>query len=62
VSNDLFECVRAQFSDREIVELLIAIGYYLMLARLMTVLEIDLDEAGGEAILSGLRDRPGDGA
>ena len=44
VSDDLWDCVRAQFSDREIVELLLAIGDYLMLARIMTVLEIDLDE------------------
>jgi alkylhydroperoxidase family enzyme len=48
VSDDLFDCVRAQFSDREIVELLLAIGDYLMLARIMTVLEIDLDEAAAE--------------
>jgi alkylhydroperoxidase family enzyme len=62
ISDDLYDCIRAQFSDREIVELLIAIGDYLMLARLMTILEVDLDEAGGDAVLSGLRDRSGDGA
>jgi alkylhydroperoxidase family enzyme len=62
ISNDLFDCVRAQFSDRQIVELVIAIGDYLMLARLMTVLEIDIDEASGNAVLSGLRDRAGDRA
>jgi 4-carboxymuconolactone decarboxylase len=62
VSGDLYDCVRAQFSDRELVELLIAIGDYLMLARIMTVLEIDLDEAAGDAVLGGRRDRPDDGA
>jgi alkylhydroperoxidase family enzyme len=62
ISDDVFDCIRAQFSDREIVELLLTIGDYLMLARLMTVLEIDLDEPGGAAILSGLRDRAGDSA
>ena len=62
VSNELYDCVRAQFSDRELVELLIAIGDYLMLARIMTVLEIELDEPGGDAVLRGLRDRPADGA
>jgi alkylhydroperoxidase family enzyme len=60
VSPELFECVRAQFTEREIVELLLAIGDYLMLARLMTVLEVDLDEAAGDAVLRGLDDRPGD--
>jgi 4-carboxymuconolactone decarboxylase len=62
ISDDLYDCIRAQFSDREIVELLIAIGDYLMLARLMTILEVDLDEAGGDAVLSGLGDRSADGA
>jgi alkylhydroperoxidase family enzyme len=62
ISDDLYDCIRAQFNDREIVELLIAIGDYLMLARLMTVLEIDLDEAGGAAVLSGLPDRSSDRA
>ena len=45
VSDDLWDCVRAQFGEREIVELLLAVGEYLMLARLMTVLEMDLDDA-----------------
>jgi alkylhydroperoxidase family enzyme len=62
ISDDLWDCVRAQFSDREIVELLIAIGDYLMLARVMTVLDIELDEPLGEAVLRGRRDRPADGA
>jgi 4-carboxymuconolactone decarboxylase len=62
ISDDLYDCIRAQFSDREIVELLIAIGDYLMLARIMTILEVDLDEAGGAAVLSGLGDRSADGA
>src|SRR3954453_11493953 len=47
ISDNLWKCVRTQFSDREIVELLLAIGEYLMLARVMTVLEIDLDEPAG---------------
>jgi 4-carboxymuconolactone decarboxylase len=62
ISDDLYDCIRAQFSDREIVELLLAIGDYLMLARVMTVLELDIDEAVGDAVLRGRRDRPADGA
>ena len=61
VTDDLFERVRAQFSDREIVELLLAVGDYLMLARVMTVLEIEIDEAVGDAVLRGRRDRSSDG-
>jgi alkylhydroperoxidase family enzyme len=62
ISDDLYECVRAQFSEREIVELLLAIGDYLMLARVMTILEIDVDEPLGDAVLRGRRDRPADRA
>jgi alkylhydroperoxidase family enzyme len=51
ISDDLYDCIRAQFSEREIVELLLAIGDYLMLARVMTILELDVDEAVGDAVL-----------
>ena len=58
ISDDLYECIRAQFSEREIVELLLAIGDYLMLARVMTILDLDIDKAVGDAVLRGRRDRP----
>jgi 4-carboxymuconolactone decarboxylase len=51
ISDALYDCIRAQFSDREIVELLLAIGDYLMLARVMTILELDIDDAVGDAVL-----------
>ena len=51
ISDDLYDCIRAQFSEREIVELLLTIGDYLMLARVMTILELDVDEAVGDAVL-----------
>jgi alkylhydroperoxidase family enzyme len=60
ISDELWDCIRAQFSEREVVELLIAVGDYLMLARVMTMLEIDLDEPVGDAVLRGRRDRPAD--
>src|SRR5262249_46351197 len=62
VSDELFERVRADFPDREIVELLPAIGDYLMLARVMTVLQIDLDEPVGDAVLGRSRDGSADRA
>ncbi len=40
------------FTSREIVELLLLTGYYTMLARLIRVLEIDIDEPAGERLLS----------
>jgi alkylhydroperoxidase family enzyme len=51
VPDELFERLRAHFDERQIVELLLTVGDYLMLARLMTVLEIDLDEAVGSAVI-----------
>jgi alkylhydroperoxidase family enzyme len=48
ISDDLYDCIRAQFDDRELVELLFAIGEYLMLARVMTILEIELDQAASD--------------
>jgi alkylhydroperoxidase family enzyme len=54
VGDEAFGRLREQFDDRQIVELLLAIGEYLMLARVMTVLEIDLDEAAGDGVLRGV--------
>jgi alkylhydroperoxidase family enzyme len=51
VTDELFERLRAHFDERRIVELLLTVGDYLMLARLMTVLEIELDEAPGSAVI-----------
>jgi hypothetical protein len=45
-----FEQVRLHLSPREIVEVLLTVGYYQMLARLMTILEIDLDAASGTQV------------
>lgn len=54
VEDELFGRLRQHFDDRRIVELLLATGEYLMLARVMTVLEIDLDEAAGDGVLRGV--------
>jgi alkylhydroperoxidase family enzyme len=51
VPDELFARLRAQFDDRRIVEMLLTIGDYLMLARVMTVLDIDRDEAVGSAVI-----------
>ena len=46
-----FAAVRESLSPREIVELLIVIGQYMMLARVMATVEIDIDEPAGTAVL-----------
>jgi alkylhydroperoxidase family enzyme len=45
ISEELFETVRAQLSEREFVELLQVLGYYWMLSRISTALEIEPTES-----------------
>ena len=46
-----FSRARERLSDREIVELILAVGYYRMLAGLMNSVAMDLDELLGEAVV-----------
>ena len=46
-----FTALSARFPPRQIVELLLVIGTYNMLARVMTTLDIDLDPAAGTAVI-----------
>jgi 4-carboxymuconolactone decarboxylase len=47
---DTFTAMRERFPPRQIVELLLVIGNYHMLARIMTTLDIDLDPAVASAV------------
>ena len=49
--DDTFAALRECFPPRQIVELLLVIGSYHMLARVMTTLDIDLDPASGSAVI-----------
>ena len=50
VSDAAFAAVRGHFSDQEIVEAIVALGFYMMMARLTEATETDLDPAAGMAI------------
>ena len=50
VANTTFAEVKAHFSDREVVEAILAIGFYMTMARLTEVTETDLDPAAGMAV------------
>jgi alkylhydroperoxidase family enzyme len=54
-SDPAFEALRAQLSPREIVELVIAIGYYMLIARLMETAQIDLDPPAGTRVIDSIR-------
>jgi 4-carboxymuconolactone decarboxylase len=52
ISDEDFVGMTQAFTSREIVELLLLVGYYTMLARFMKALEIDIDEPAGERLLA----------
>ena len=50
--------MRDNFSDQEIVESIVAIGFYMMMARLTEATETDLDLSAGMAVFNVGRGRP----
>jgi alkylhydroperoxidase family enzyme len=55
VSDAVFAAMRPHFSDQEIVEAILAIGVYMMIARLTEATETDLDPAAGMTVFEGGR-------
>jgi alkylhydroperoxidase family enzyme len=58
VSDGTFARVREQFSPREVVELLLTVGYFRMIGSLLTTLDIELDPAWAAQALAGSQTRP----
>jgi|SRR5271165_951723 len=54
-SADPFAAARALFSTREVVELLLLIGYFRMIAGLMTTLDVELEPPFGAKVLDSVR-------
>lgn len=50
-----FAAMQEHFGPQEIVELILAIGFYMTMARLMETTAIDLEPAGGTKIIDGLK-------
>jgi uncharacterized peroxidase-related enzyme len=57
VAEAVFAALRRHFSDQEIVEAILAIGFYMMIARLTEATETDLDPAAGMAVFDGGKTR-----
>jgi 4-carboxymuconolactone decarboxylase len=51
-SEEALEQLKSDLSAREVVELLMTIGQYMMVARVMTTLDLELDEPAGSDALS----------
>jgi alkylhydroperoxidase family enzyme len=47
-----FAAVAARFSPREIMHLLLVIGQYMMLGRIMATTQLDLDPALGDEVVA----------
>jgi alkylhydroperoxidase family enzyme len=56
-SDATFAELQSHFSHREIVELVLAVGFYMVMARLMISTRIDVEEAQGHRILSSIQQR-----
>ncbi len=50
IDQAVFDAAHAHFSDREIVEAILAIGFYMTMARLTEATETDLDPAAGMSV------------
>lgn len=54
-SDATFMAMTRRFSPQEIVELLLAIGFYMTMARVMETTDIDLEPAAGQAMVEALK-------
>ncbi len=54
VKDATFKAAHAHFSDREIVESIFTIGFYMMMARLTEATETDIDPAVGMAVIDSI--------
>jgi 4-carboxymuconolactone decarboxylase len=52
-SDETFAAMSERFGPRQIVELLLVIGQYMMLARVMATAQIDMDEPVGPSLIGG---------
>jgi alkylhydroperoxidase family enzyme len=53
-SDDTFAAMKEHFSEREIVETILTIGFYQMLARLTECTDTDLDEPSGTRVVDSI--------
>jgi AhpD family alkylhydroperoxidase len=54
-SDAAFDALAAHLPPREIVELVVAVGYYMLIARLMETADLELDPAAGTRVVDAIR-------
>lgn len=57
VADPVFASLRKHYADQEIVEAIVAIGFYMMMARLTEATETDLDPSAGMSVYDGGKKR-----
>ena len=57
VAEPVFAAMRTHFSEQEIVETILAVGFYMTMARLTEATEVDLDPAAGMTVFEGGKKR-----
>lgn len=55
-SDRTFALMLQQFPPREVVELILAVGFYMLIARLLETTAVDLEDAAGTAIVDALKE------
>jgi alkylhydroperoxidase family enzyme len=55
LSDATFAALAKHFPPREIVEIIVTVGYYMMIARLLESTAVDIDEPAGTAIVDAAR-------
>jgi alkylhydroperoxidase family enzyme len=55
VSDPTFAAARGALSEREIIELILAVGFYMMIARLLETTGVDLESDAGTSIVDALK-------
>ena len=51
VPDDVFDAVQLYYTDQQVVETVILTGYYFLIARVSSVLEVPQDPRPGDAVL-----------
>ena len=57
VTEEAMQLARQHFDPREIVEILLTVGFYSMMARLTESTRVELDIDGGSEVVAALRER-----
>ncbi|MFC9220664.1 carboxymuconolactone decarboxylase family protein [Streptomyces hygroscopicus] len=56
VSDEIFEAARGHYTDRQLVETVILVGFYFLIARMSTIFQLEIDPPGDSSALNTIVD------